>query len=296
MDNIPDVDDVRNALGIKSLEYVDKGGFKAVFKGDISGKKEAVKIIYLPPPPEKPDDENDGRKEIISRIKREFESLKQCKTNYIVKLGSIDLKTVKIKNNDYLVYSEEYIEGESLRKRIENGNKPDFNELKQLITCLMEALSELCALKLIHRDIKPGNIIKTTELKRPFILLDLGIAYKIQGTELTVKDGRPGTLKYMPPELFQPNYRDLIDVRSDMYSAGVTIFEYASGRHPLSKKGEDEYTTMYKILKVQPEKLKTYCPDLPETFCKMIDRCIKKTPALRYANPSLIMQELEVLK
>ncbi len=156
MNNIPSIDDIKIALPeIKSLEFVDSGGFKAVYKGDISGKKEAIKMIYLP----SENDENDSRNEIINRVKREFETLKKCKTNCIVKLGIIELKTIKVQNYDYLIYSEEFIDGESLKEKIKKNYKPDFNELKILTKCLMQALLDLNYIKLIHRDIKPGNIL-----------------------------------------------------------------------------------------------------------------------------------------
>jgi len=66
----------------------------------------------------------------------------------------------------------------------------------------MQALDAINAIDHIHRDVKPGNIMVTGNTMRPFVLLDLGIAYKIHGTELTRKGGHPGTTSYMAPELF----------------------------------------------------------------------------------------------
>ena len=291
MDNIPKIEDIISVKQeINSLHYVGTGGFKAVYKGNISGQEEAIKLIYLPPE----DDEFERREEITARIKREFDILRQCQTAYLVKLGRMPLELITIKDIDYLIYSEEFIEGDSLKTKVQNKYSPDLNELKLLTNCLMECLVELNSVNLIHRDIKPGNIMATPDPVRPFILLDLGIAFKIRGTDLTVRGGGPiGTLQYIAPELFRPDYKDSLDIRSDIYSAGVTIFEYASGLHPLTKAGEEDIATMYRILKIQPEKLYSKRPDIPEQFCKMIDRCIKKMPALRFPNPSKVLKQLE---
>lgn len=291
MDNIPKIEDIISVKQeINSLQYVDKGGFKAVFKGYVSGQEEAIKLIYLP----SGDEEFGKRSEITARVKREFDALRQCQTAYLVKLGTMPLELITIKDIDYLIYSEEFIEGESLKRRVQNNYCPDLDELKLLTICLMESLVELNNLNLIHRDIKPGNIMATHAPARPFVLLDLGIAFKIRGTDLTVRGGGPiGTLRYIAPELFRPDYKDLLDIRSDIYSAGVTIFEYASGLHPLAKEDEDFGTTIYRIFNMQPDKLSSRRPDILEQFCKMIDRCIKKMPALRFPNPKTVLRQLE---
>ena len=288
---IPTTDDIQTVKPeIQNLKYIDKGGFKVVFKGNISGTEEAIKLIYLPTE----DDESGRRIEITARVKREFNALQQCKTDYLVKLGSIPLELVTIKKIDYLIYSEELINGESLKKRIQNKHQPDFEELRLLTKCLMESLVELNKLDLIHRDIKPGNVMVTHNPSRPFVLLDLGIAFKIRGTDLTARGAGPiGTLRYIAPELFRPDYKDLLDIRSDIYSTGVTIFEYASGLHPLVKPSEDFGTTIYRILKMQPDKLSSRRSDIPDQFCEIIDRCIKKLPALRFPNPKSVLRRLE---
>lgn len=97
----------------------------------------------------------------------------------------------------------------------------------------------------------------------------------------------------MAPELFRPNYKDVLDIRSDIYSAGVTIFEFATCEHPLARRGENQYATLYRIQHQMPPKLETLREDLPDFFCRMIDRCIKKTPALRFRDPQAFLSELE---
>ena len=168
------------------------------------------------------------------------------------------------------------------------------SELIQLTKTLLKAIKLLKENDLIHRDIKPHNVIKLQSHERPFVILDLGIAFKIHGTALTRNSMfRPGTLPYMAPEMFNPRFRENLDYRSDMYSAGVTVYEYASGVHPIRKRGEDAYTTMYRILKTQAQPLSTLRPDLPSDFCKIIDQLIKKLPALRPASIQMLLKKVK---
>jgi serine/threonine protein kinase len=289
MDHIPSIDDLRAALPqLGAAEFVTSGGFKAVFRAELSGHVEALKVILLPR------DEGGAREQIVARVEREIEVLSRCHTPSIVKLGSLEATTFAASGHDYLAYSEEFLPGQPVIQLINARLRTSFETIVSLTRGLLEALNEIASLGHIHRDVKPHNVMATEIPGRPFVVLDLGIAFKLHGTELTAPGaGPPGTLLYMAPELFRPNYKDVLDTRSDIYSAGVTIFEFAAGEHPLARRGEDVHTTVYRILKQPPPKLDTLRDDLPDWFCRMIDRCIKKTPALRFRDPQAVLSELE---
>ena len=294
MEHVPNIEDLkraRNDLG--TIELLEVGGYKAVFKATLSDRTEAVKLVHIPPETE----EETSREEIVARVKREINVLRLCKSNKLVKLASIAMETVSIGGHDYLIYSEEFLSGESLKQRIHARYRPNLDELLTLGFCLAEALQELETTGHIHRDIKPGNIMATVLEERRFVLLDLGIAFKLRGTDLTILGGGPpGTLRYMAPELLTPDYKNALDIRSDIYSAGVTIFEYAAGEHPIIRRGEDAVTTALAITQRAAKKLQSVRDDLPETFCGVVERCIKKFPALRYPNPKTLLHELEGIK
>lgn len=291
MDYIPSAEDLqRTRSELEAVEFAAAGGFKAVFRAVVAGRIEAVKVVYIPPEAE----EDSSRDEIVARVKREIDALRLCQTDRLVKLGSIELQGIAIGGHDYLLYSEEFLPGESLRDRLARGDRPDLAELLTLMQCLAEAIKAIDAINHIHRDIKPGNVVATGMAARPFVLLDLGIAFKLRGTELTVRGGGPpGTLAYMAPELLTPDYKSALDIRSDIYSAGVTVFEYAAGVHPIARRGEDALTTALRILQRPPVKLASIRQDLPESFCRLVDRCLRKLPALRFPNPQALLRALE---
>ncbi len=290
MEHIPDTNQLKGALkNVESLSFVDQGGFKAVYKGYIREKIEAIKVVYIPS-----NIDEEDREELIGRVKREIEILDKCKSSEFVRLGSLPPESVYINNIEYVIYSEEFLDGVNLRTKIKQDHEPDIIELIKLTLCLLNAIKILKKNDLIHRDIKPDNTIKLKNTERPFVILDLGIAFKIHGTALTRNSMfRPGTLPYMAPEMFNPKFRETLDYRSDLYSAGVTIFEYASRIHPIRKRDDDEYTTMYRIIKYKPPPLSILRPDLPSSFCEIIDQLIKKLPALRPASIEMLLRKIK---
>lgn len=289
MEHMPDINQLKEVLNIESLSFIDQGGFKAVYKGYVQEKIEAIKVVYIPT-----NIDEEDRVALIGRVKREIETLDKCKSQEFVQLGSLPPKAIYINNIEYIIYSEEFLDGVNLRTKIKQDHKPDIIELIKLTLCLLKAIKILKENDLIHRDIKPDNTIKLKNAERPFVILDLGIAFKIHGTALTRNSMfRPGTLPYMAPEMFTPKFRETLDYRSDLYSAGVTIFEYASGVHPIRKRDDDDYTTMYRIIKYKPPPLSSLRPDLPSSFCKIIDQLIKKLPALRPASIEMLLRKIK---
>lgn len=295
---IPDQSDLKNALSLaEEPSFVATGGFKAVFKftrGD--GAAEAIKAVYIPDANPDDDDALLQREQLVARAKREIEALKQCSHPNIVKLGDIIPTELRIGTSSYLVYSEEFLDGESVASWLRAEFPASFTDLLALMTTLTDLIENLNILGYLHRDIKPENIMETSDAKRKFVVLDMGIAYKMMGTELTRGGGPPGTLRYMAPELLRPDYKDNMDFRCDLYSAALTVYVLASKTHPFAPKPEHAYATAYRIAKMSPQPLNTLRPDLPRQFCEIIDRCIRKKPALRYSNILQLKTELKAIQ
>jgi serine/threonine-protein kinase len=293
MQNKPDLQDLIEALpDIQEIDFCAEGGFKAVYKAKIAHTHEALKVIYVP----REEDDEEIRYEIVARVKREINSLATCKCPYLVKLGSMGPQLYTIGEHEYIVYTEEFLDGDTLLEMIRACHRPDLGECKMLFRCLLETVKELKAMDLIHRDIKPGNIMNLGKNDRPYVVLDLGIAFKLHSTVITLNpDMRQGTLPYMAPEMFNPRFREMLDYRSDLYSAAVTVYEFVSGVHPIARRDEDDFTTMFRITHMKPVPLIDHRPDLPKTFCQMIDAMIRKKPALRPSNIDRTLREMEAI-
>ena len=144
------------------------------------------------------------------------------------------------------------------------------------------AVDELWQSNVVHRDIKPDNVMALSDDKRPYVLLDLGVAFVVGGTPLT-RDPRNvhGTLYYLAPEMLEPSFRENLDLRADLYAVGLTLYEYACGANPFMRREDAQYTTIQRIYRDTPTPLHELRSDLPVEFCKMIDQLLKKRPALR---------------
>jgi len=256
---------------------------------------EAVKIIGLDIQPGPSADE--FLQEEISRVRREVEVLQKCVAPELVKLGSIPLTSFRTGSDHYLIYSEEFLTGPNLMEIVQSPEpEPTERELRRLFLSLLKAVKAIWGLGYVHRDIKPGNVIKLDDPSRPFVLLDLGIAFGVHETPLTVRTHGflpPATIKYIAPEMLQPDFRENLDYRSDLYTAAMTVYEYGAKRHPLARKQDDLSQTLSRALHQIPDPLSSLRPDLDRDFCGLIDQMLKKKPALRPANLDRLMVLVE---
>ena len=138
--------------------------------------------------------------------------------------------------------------------------------------------------------------MRTDDEAAEFILLDLGIAFAVNETSLTFRaeNRMPmATYRYLAPEMLRPDFRDRIDYRTDLYTTGMTVYEYAAGRHPLARDADDLMQTISRALRQPPTPLHQHRSDLPTDFCTLVDGMLKKRPALRPANLRMLFQRLE---
>jgi serine/threonine protein kinase len=292
--HVPSNESVKESLKIYSdISFYKKGGFKAVYKGIKEEIIEAVKLNYIPDISE-PGITEEIVEQYRKRINREINILSKCSSPYIVRLGGLSLKEIKIESNNYAVYSEEFLDGETLFDIVKQGFQPNEKELKLLAQSMLVAINELWEInQSIHRDIKTLNIKKTNIPERQFVLFDLGIAFSRTETPITINPFQvPGTRQNLAPEMFDPNFRNSIDFRSDLYTLGITLYEYATGKHPLAEPGEDVMITISKILRETPISIKTLRSDLSENFANLIDQWLKKKPHLRPSNLGYISKIL----
>jgi serine/threonine-protein kinase len=159
----PTVDEIRlNFPEYQNVVFHRKGGFKAVYFGDKNATREAIKLVYIPnPQTEDAEERQDIITENIKRVKRELEILRSCQTPFIVKIGSLVPNEKVIGGERFICYSEEYLNGQDLHAIIQHGFRPTEEELRKLMVCLISAIKDLWfILKVVHRDIKPLNVIK----------------------------------------------------------------------------------------------------------------------------------------
>jgi len=287
-----DENSIKAALaGISELNFIASGGFKGVYRACINGNIEALKLVMVPETQSADEEAVIARDELIARVKREIQIIQKCKSPAIVKLGSMQPAMANIEGKDFIIYSEEFLEGDNLWVILRNPKTapPAEAELKLLTATLLTAIKELWEYRIIHRDIKPCNVIKTNDSSRQFVLLDLGIAFSRMDTPLT-HGWTPATFRYFAPEMANPSFRESLDYRADLYTTALTVYEYAAKTHPLAKDFEDPMMTVTRAVKEIPKSLKALRPDLSKDFCDLIDTLLNKVPALRPGNLQMLMK------
>ncbi|MBE7499229.1 MAG: protein kinase [Verrucomicrobiales bacterium] len=280
---------------LSGFDFISTGSYKTVYRVSLAnGVQEVLKVIRLPIRGQT-EDEQALRRQELGRAQREVSLLRDCRSPFVVRLGSVPPVIRQLDGDDCVVYTEEFLPGRELRELIDAANLPTVHEIKLLLTCLTRAIQALWTQQhTVHRDIKPGNILATGIKDRPYVLLDLGIAYNVREPGLTAKPELiPATPRYMAPEMLDPNFRENLSYRADLYASGVTAFEFATGGiHPLARTEDDLVQTITRILRQEPRRLANERRDLPAPLTNLIDQLNKKNPALRPGNLNLLLQQL----
>ncbi|MBI4909359.1 MAG: protein kinase [Acidobacteria bacterium] len=174
----------------------------------------------------------------------------------------------------------ELLDGADLQRVMQSQASLKLLQKLQILEQVAEGLDHAHRNGVVHRDVKPANMMLLPDFTVK--LMDFGIALVTQaaGARLTKTGTVPGTLKYMAPEQFRGANNDPL---SDIFSFGVTAYEFICGRHPFE--GPAQPAIMYNILSADPEPLHQLNPQCPEGLSHAIQRCLHKDREARY--PSL---------
>jgi predicted Ser/Thr protein kinase len=243
------------------LETLGAGGMGKVYKvrNTISERVEAMKVLLA---------NLDEHPELVDRFGREIKVTASLEHPNIAGLRT----ALRIENQMAMVV--EYVEGSGLDKLMKAGRLP----LGQVIDVAHQALAALAyahSRGVVHRDIKPGNIMLTADGRVK--LMDFGIARMASDRQLTKTGQLVGSLYYMSPEQVEGKTPD---ARSDLYSLGVTLYEMATGRKPFE--GDSEYSIMAGHLNETPRPPVELDPSLPASLNEVILLAMAKDPGARF--------------
>ena len=178
------------------------------------------------------------------RIEREVDAIKRCSHTGIVHFESIEVW--RDGGDDYIYSIEEFLDGGTLTSRLEKRLMAP-NEIRMLAVSLADAVAHIAALGLVHRDIKPDNIMFRSSHDAP-VLVDFGLVRDLQQTSLTntwFPQG-PGTPYFAPPEQLN-NEKHMIDWRADQFSLGVVLAVCGTGQHPYALPGMNPAQTIARV-------------------------------------------------
>ncbi len=271
------------------IQEVDRGGQKIVFSGIIDGRKYALKFM-APNPSQIGGQNSEFLDDVTSRAQREVETMQQCSTPHLVAMGPIGLNTTDIQGDPIIYFSEEFVEGDNLCSYLQSNGVFSVSELVRLAFHISEAIKAIWQFSKIHRDIKPGNIMRRRD-NGEFVLLDMGLVFDFQDESLSVCP--VGTPLYFSPEQMDfNNRRTIMNFRSDLFSLGIVMYEMATGKHPFIEGATTTWEVFGNIANATPRSPKELRPELFEKLSDIIIRLLAKRPALRYRSVELLQRAL----
>ena len=185
--------------------------------------------------------------------------------------------------NEFHYIVMELVEGITLKTYIEKKGQLSFKEAVSIAIQVGRGIEAAHNKNIIHRDIKPQNIIISTEGKVK--VTDFGIAKAVSSN--TISSDVMGSVHYSSPEQARNGF---IDGKSDIYSLGIVMYEMVTGRVPFD--GDTTVAVAIQHLQEEMESPKTYAPDLPVSMEKIILKCTQKNPDRRYENITALLSDL----
>jgi serine/threonine-protein kinase len=207
----------------------------------------------------------------LQRLEREAKVLARLDHPALVPVYAVDRE----QGRPFIVMK--FIEGPSLKEVLKAHGRMDRDALKDLAVQLGEALTYLHTRGVVHRDVKPSNIVRTPEGR--YVLLDFGLAQPPRSAERLTSPGSPvGTGQYMAPEQVKG---EVATHRADLYALAVTLWEAATGERAFAKDGAQ---AMLQQLVFVPALASEVQADVPRAFAQELQRAMQKDPAQRHAD------------
>ncbi|TET17664.1 MAG: serine/threonine protein kinase, partial [Candidatus Cloacimonadota bacterium] len=256
----------------KIIKVIATGGMATIYKAEQVSLSRMVVIKKLHP-------HLASDIELVKRFEREAKILGRLNHKNIVEI--IDFYK---KNGDYFIVLE-YVDGKSLRELLKEAGSLPLHIANFIILEIASGLLTAHKSGILHRDIKPGNImIGNNGIIK---ISDFGLALALEGTEITEPGVTIGTPAYLPPELIKGKKAT---PRSDIYSLGILFYEIVTGRNPF--KGTNRYETINNILykKLPPIQLKQDSKN--KDISIIITKMTRSNPKTRYENIDSVVRDL----
>ena len=256
------------------IKMIGEGGMANVYlaNDNILERKVAIKVL-------RGDLSNDEK--FIRRFKREALSVSNLSHPNIVEVYDVGEED----GNYYIVM--EYIEGKTLKQLLQKRGALTLPEVIDIMSQLTDGLSHAHEAYIIHRDIKPQNImIEDNGLVK---ITDFGIAMALNSTQLTQTNSVMGSVHYLPPE--QANGKGST-IKSDIYSLGILMYELLAGSVPF--KGDTAVEIALKHMKEKMPSIRKQNPTIPQSVENIVLKATAKNPKNRYDSVREMYNDLQI--
>ena len=264
---------VRKVGSSRILREIGRGGMGVVYEAYQEGLDRRVAVKAL-------DARQARSREFVERFRREGRAYAQIRHAAVVAVHDL------VEKDDTLYLVTEFVDGGDLRRVLAGGGALPADCVAAIGARLADALDAVHVHSLLHRDVKPSNIMisRRGEVK----LMDFGILKDPMATELTRAGAVMGTPAYVAPEVLEGV---AASERSDIWSLGVTLYEIATGERPFS--GNSFHELFASVRKGSPRPIRDVVPGFPRRLARAIARCLEKRPGRRWDTAADLARELE---
>ena len=255
---------------------VGHGGMGNVYRGrdEVLGRDVAIKVIQ---------DRFGGVEHVVRRFEAEARAVAQLSSPHIVHIYEFEPAAVP----PYLVM--ELVNGPSLQQVVRHRGRAAIGTVAECARQTLRGLATAHAAGIIHRDVKPGNILRAAD--GTYKLTDFGLARSLeQGQSLTASGSVIGTLHYMAPEVAAG---DEATAASDLYSLGATLYEMLAGRPPFAE--ESPLRLLRRIVTEAPPPVAAHRDDVPPLFEAWLGKLLARAPGDRFSSAAAALDALAAI-
>jgi len=261
----------------KLVDERGSGSFGAVYiaRDLLTNYVYAAKVMHL-------DQTEDA--ELLERFKREAYILQNLKDPHVVRLVDYG------KDNEIYFIMMHHVDGQNLKWYIQNYGPMEVPRALNYAIQVAQGLDAAFKQGIVHRDVKPMNILISN--KGLVKIADFGLSRSMDTPTITTSDKIMGTAYYSAPEQVQHGHS--ADIRSDLYSLAVVLFECLAGQPPYT--GGSIVDIVFKHINDPIPSIRRLRPDVPASMVTFFERALAKAPEMRYQTPREFIQTLEEIQ
>src|SRR5437588_2116315 len=258
------------------LQILGEGGMGAVYKARDIELDRVIALKVIRP-------ELASNPEILQRFKQELILARQVTDRNVIRIFDLG-------EADGIKYiTMEYLEGETLYQILRRHGKVPVQEAVDIMRQTLSGLQAAHREGVIHRDLKPGNIMRDASGR--IVVMDFGLARSLEGDGMTRTGTMMGTMEYMSPEQAQAKE---LDARSDLFTVGLICYELLTGKMPYH--ADSAVASLLKRMQERAAPPSDWDRTIPQPISELVSKCLERDPAERWQSAQEIIDRIDEIE